>query len=216
MSVEGPLYLTAHMHSSQTLDGNSKNTLPFTHVVDLSAQSDEDLLKLALKSPSAFETLMMRYQREYIMRAQAVVKTRDDAEDVVQEAFIRVYRFAPKYKPENGSFKAWSITILMNVARTRYQKVAKERGTFAKLEDEHYVSLADPINTHEEYIDKEEVKRVLGKVDDETAEILTLAYLEALPYEEIAALKQTSVGAIKARVHRAKLAVRNALGHTGV
>jgi RNA polymerase sigma-70 factor, ECF subfamily len=204
------------MYTSQTLDGNSKNTVPFTHVIDLASQSDEELLKLSLTSPKAFEILMTRYQREYIMRAQAVVKSRDDAEDVVQEAFVRVYRFAPKYKPENGSFKAWSITILMNVARTRYQKVAKERGTFAKLEDEHYVSLADPHSAHDDYLDAEEVKRVLGKVDADTAEILTLAYLDGLPYEQIAEQKQISVGAVKARVHRAKLAVRNAMGDGGV
>lgn len=181
-------------------------------VIDLSTLTDEELLKRSLSVPSAFETLMIRYQREFIARAQAVVKSRDDAEDVVQETFVRIYRFGPKFSEANGTFRAWSVTILMNVARTRYQKVAKERGVFAKLEDDHFVSLAEVGRSqHDAYLDTEEVKRVLGKVDAETAEILTLAYLEGLPYEEIAELKQTSVGAIKARVHRAKLSVRNAL-----
>ena len=105
----------------------------------------------------------------------------------------------------------------MNVARTRYQKVAKERGVFAKLEDDHFVSLAEVGRSqHEAYLDTEEVRRVLSRVDAETAEILTLAYLEGLPYEQIAELKDTSVGAIKARVHRAKLTVRNVLASDGV
>ena len=53
---------------------------------------------------------------------------------------------------------------------------------------------------------------MLSKVDDETARILTLAYIDDLPYQEIAEKEGTTVGAIKARVHRAKIAVRNALG----
>lgn len=201
------------MNRSQTLDGGGYNRLPFTvAVTDLTTLTDEELLKRSLSMPSAFETLMARHQREFIARAQAVVKSRDDAEDIVQETFVRIYRFAPKFSEESGTFRAWSVTILMNVARTRYQKVAKERGVFAKLEDEHFVSLAEVGRSqHDAYLDTEEVKRVLARVDADTAEILTLAYLEGLPYEQIAELKETSVGAIKARVHRAKLTVRNAL-----
>lgn len=204
------------MYNSQTLDAGYRRKIPLQHVVDLTTLSDEELLVRSLEHPKAFETLMSRYQREFLSRAQVVVKTRDEAEDVVQETFIRMYRFAPKFNAENGTFRAWSVTILMNVARTKYQKTAKERGTFVHLEDEHYVSLADPHSAHNDYLDRAEVERVLGKVDADTAEILTLAYIEALPYEEIATLKQTSVGAIKARVHRAKLAVRNAVDGSGV
>jgi RNA polymerase sigma factor (sigma-70 family) len=140
------------------------------------------------------------------------VKSRDDAEDIVQEAFVRVYRFAPKFSRDNGTFKSWSLTILMNVARTKYQKKAKERGAFAQLTDEHYESLADPVDTHGDFLDKDEVAKAFAMVDDETAKILTLAYIDDLPYQQIADIEGTSVGAIKARVHRAKAAVRNALG----
>lgn len=206
------------MYRAQTLDGGQENGLPLdTTVTDLSALTDEELLAHSLSMPSAFEVLMLRYQREFLVRAQAVVKSRDDAEDVVQEAFIRMYRFAPKFSEASGTFRAWSVTILMNVARTRYQKVAKERGVFARLEDDHFASLAETGRSeHDAYLDTEEVKRVLSRVDADTAEILTLAYLEGLPYEEIASRKGTSAGAIKARVHRAKLAVRNVLSSDAV
>lgn len=180
--------------------------------MDLTTLTDEELLKRSLSTPSAFEALVLRYQREFLARAQAVVKTRDDAEDVVQETFVRMYRFAPKFSEASGTFRAWSVTILMNVARTKYQKTAKERGVFARLEDDHFVSLAEVGKSdHDAYLDREEVLQALGTVDAETAELLTLAYLDGLPYEEIAQRKGVSAGAIKARVHRAKLEVRNAL-----
>ncbi len=201
------------MSHLQILDGETGNVvaLGIMDKSELQALPDEDLLKHSLKSPSAFEALMQRYQREFLARAQAVVKSRDDAEDIVQETFVRVYRFAPKFSPQSGTFRSWSLTILMNVARTRYQKQVRERGVFAELQDSHFESLADPKNTHDVLLNKDEVERVLQKVDAETAEILTLAYLDGLPYEEIATLKSTSVGAVKARVHRARAAARNAL-----
>lgn len=206
------------MYTSQTLDAQVKSRIPLSMTVHTyDTLTDEELLQVSLQKPDAFELLMIRHQREFLSRAQAVVKSRDEAEDVVQETFVRMYRFAPKFNESSGTFRAWSITILMNVARTKYQKTAKERGTFVHLEDEHYQSLPDTNRTaHEIYLDTQEVERVLGKVDAETAEILTLAYIEGLPYEEIAELKGISEGAVKARVHRAKIAVRNALGSQGV
>lgn len=201
------------MNRAQTLDEGRGNTLPFSVDVDYSTLTDEELLRHSLKNPGAFDALMRRHQREFLLRAQSVVKTRDEAEDIVQETFIRMYRFAPKFSSANGTFRAWSITILMNVARTKYQKNARERGIFAKLEDEHFVSLAEVgRSSHDAYLDEDEVKRVLDRVDDSTAEILRLAYLEGLPYDEIALRLGTTAGAVKARVHRAKIAVRNLLG----
>src|SRR5262249_47427727 len=137
--------------------------------------------------------LMTRYQKEFASRAQAVVKSRDEAEDVVQETFVRIYRFAPKFNASSGTFRSWSLTILMNVARTKYQKRAKERGVFAELQDAHFESLADPSNVYIHLMNKDEVGRVLERVDEDTAEILTLAYIQGMPYEEIATLKQISI-----------------------
>src|SRR3989344_4136990 len=105
------------------------------HVYDLTALSDEELLARSVKS-------------------------RDEAEDVVQEAFIRIYRFAPKFDGESGTFRAWAVTILMNVARTRYQKQATARGRFAPLTPEHYESLAAPSPKDAAYA-KDAIERAL-------------------------------------------------------
>ncbi len=205
------------MSLSQSLDSaESRGVLLSMISADLGNLTDEELLARSLKNPALFEVLLTRYQHEFLGRAQNVVRSRDEAEDVVQETFVRIYRFAPKFSTANGTFRSWSLTILMNVARTRYQRVAKDRGHIADLEDKHYESLPDNRSDHEEMVSRDEVESVLGLVDDETREILTLAYIEDLPYQQIADMKQTSVGAIKARVHRAKATVRNALVTRGV
>lgn len=180
-------------------------------VYDLSAFSDEDLLRQSLRSPSAFELLVTRYQAHFLERAGYVVKSKDEAEDVVQETFIRIYRFAPRFDAGAGTFRAWATTILMNVARTRYQKQMLARGRMAPLTTEHYESLAAP-STKDAALAKDTVERALQSAPEDVAIILRLAYIEELPYHEIAARLDVSVGAVKTRVHRAKKLLRGIVG----
>ncbi len=177
--------------------------------------SDEELLALSLSRPSAFEILVARYQTQFLSRVQHVVGSRDAAEDVVQEAFIRMYRFAARFKGEAGSFRAWSLTILMNVARTHYRKLARGRENFAELTAEHYESLADTgvfaKEGHEAYA-KEVIEKGFLQAPEGVAEILKLAFIDDLPYAEIAEKLGTSVPAVKTRVHRAKAVLRDIIG----
>lgn len=184
--------------------------LGMDHAHAYTALTDEALLDRAVRSPSAFEALVARYQREFLDRAFFVVKSRDEAEDVVQDTFVRIYRFAPRFKASHGSFKAWAITILMNVARTRYQKQVTKRGREAVLEPEHYESLAAP-SEKEAHLARDTVARALERVPREVAGLLRLAFLEGLSYAEIAEREGITEGAVKTRVHRAKKVLRRAL-----
>ena len=192
----------------------ARKTLPWAFGMalseDLLSLSDEELLALSLKKPSTFEILMTRYQRQFLTRAQNVLGSRDSAEDVVQEAFIRIYRFAPKFRGEEGTFRAWSLTILMNVARTHYRKGARTRQVITPLEPEHYESLPDA-SAKEAVYAKDEITRILGKVPEETANIIRLAYLDDIPYKDIARELGISVAAVKTRVHRAKQTLREVM-----
>lgn len=180
---------------------------------DPSLLSDEELLALSLSKPSAFEALIGRYQSQFLSRAQGILRSRDAAEDVVQEAFVRIYRFAPRFQGDHGSFRAWSLTILMNVARTHYRKAARDRGEVAFLDPEHYESLADPDVTKEgdAAYAKEVIEQALPKISEDAAEILSLAFLKDLPYKEIAETLDISVPAVKTRVHRAKAELRKVI-----
>lgn len=180
-------------------------------VFDLHALTDEELLTRSIAAPSAFEVLLSRYQSQFLDRAMHVVKSRDEAEDVVQETFVRIYRFAPRFDAGAGTFRAWGMTILMNVARTRFQKQALQRGRVALLDPDHYESLAAP-DTKEAAYAKDTVERALKEAPPETAEVLRLAYIEELPYQEIAERLSVSVGAVKTRVHRAKKLLRGIIG----
>ncbi len=181
------------------------------HVHDLTQLTDEELLAHSLGAPHAFEALIERHQKSFFRRAVAVLKDKDEAEDVVQETLIRIYRFAPNFKGESGTFKSWSITILMNVARTKYKKKTTQWARVASLSQEHYESL--PMASNKDAIEaKDIIQRALVCVPEDVAHILTLAFIEGLPYREIAEREGVSVGAIKTRIHRAKKVLKNIVG----
>ena len=178
--------------------------------------TDEELLTESLKNPRAFESLLARYQSQFLSRAQSVMGTRDAAEDVVQEAFIRMYRFAPRFRNEQGSFRSWALTILMNVARTHYRKSARDRSQSVVLDPEYYESLADTSAAtkegDEEYA-REVILKALPQAPQDVQRILTLAFIEDLPYKDIADKEGLSVAAVKTRVHRAKAVLRDIINN---
>jgi RNA polymerase sigma-70 factor (ECF subfamily) len=186
---------------------------------DFSLLSDEALLALALTKPNVFGALIDRYQTQFLSRAQMVVRSRDQAEDVVQETFIRIYRFAPRFKPDEGNFRAWALTILMNVARTHYQRAARYRGYTAPLDPEHYESLADTSDDGKEgdtAYAKEVITKALAKAPKDVAEVLSLAFIEGLPHADIAERLGISSAAVKTRVHRAKAVLRDIINEGNI
>jgi len=89
---------------------------------------DEEVLAISLVSPSAFEILVDRYQSAFLRKAGGIVKKEEDAQDTVQETFVKIYLNAKKFKKEKAgdSFKNWAYKILVNCAISRYGKLKKE------------------------------------------------------------------------------------------
>lgn len=182
------------------------------HTSDLGSLSDEDLLAYSLENPSAFEFLLARYQKQFLERAMYIIKDHDEAEDVVQDTFVRIYRFAPRFNCGEGTFRSWAMTILMNVARTKYRKKALAWRRTAQLTPDHYESLADACDERGVAEAKDIIERAFALVPKDAAHILRLAFIDQLSYREIAEREQSTEGAIKIRVHRAKKALRRVVG----
>ena len=179
----------------------------------IAEKSDEEVLALSIKHPHLFSELLNRYQEAFVRKAKTVVFTQEDAEDVTQEAFMKIYQYADRFEVQEGaSFKSWGYKILMNTAFTKYQKLKKEREAFAPLEMEYYELLPD----HEmEQFEREQMRdyviSVFARMPDNMVRVLKLYFLEKRPHKEIAEMEGTSVGAIKTRMHRAKIEFRNTL-----
>jgi len=181
-----------------------------TSTQHIEIESDEKLLAMSLYDPEVFAVLVRRYQESFLRKARSIVWSEEDAEDIVQETFTKIYCAASKFhKVEGASFKSWGYRILINTACTRYTKRKTELSRTAALVPEHYEALSD--DTHEETFHLELSDYVLfifSKMPEALATVLELHFLQDLPQLAIAEREGVSVGAIKTRVHRAKAEFR--------
>jgi RNA polymerase sigma-70 factor, ECF subfamily len=172
----------------------------------LEEKSDEEILALSVKHPSFFSVILDRYQEAFLRKAEFVLRNREDAEDIVQETFSKIYLHANKFKVRDGaSFKSWGYKILLNTSFTRYKKMKRHSGAVFNPDPEWYEAMSD---TKTKQFEKEELKdyviSVLSRMPDNLSRVLKLHFIEGRPQEEIARIEGVSVGAIKTRVHRAK------------
>src|SRR3989344_7314749 len=87
---------------------------------------DEDILRASQNEPAIFEILVERYQEPLLRAALRVVRRREEAEDIVQEAFVKMYKNADKFEKLDGiEFKSWAYKIAINTAITHYRKLKR-------------------------------------------------------------------------------------------
>lgn len=174
--------------------------------------SDEEVLRAAQKDPAVFELIVARYEDAFLRKAKAILYSKEDAEEVVQDTFTRIYVYADRYAPQEGaSFSSWGYMILTRLAYTRYNKLAKHRKVSAPMESETYERLPDESDFRDELTVKDEVLVALARLPEQASRVLKLQFLEGKTQEEIAHAEGASISAVKTRVHRAKKLFKQAL-----
>lgn len=169
-------------------------------------KSDEELLALSVEHPSLFALLVRKYEEPFLRKAQSIVREPEEAEDIVQEAFTKIYLNAKKFKTvEGASFSSWGYRILINTALTHYAKRKRKLGGEVELDEEIWALIPDRnLRQFEKKELMDEVASVLSRMPGPFARALSAFFLEGKTQEEIAKEEGLSVGAIKTRVHRAK------------
>lgn len=173
---------------------------------ELSVLTDAEVLARSRTEPDLFAILVRRYEAPLLRRARTILKSPEDAEEVVQDAFTKMYLYADKYHAQEGaSFSSWAYTILNRVAYTKYRTKSSEWGKRAELLPEHYESLPD---ARAEFLEdlsvRDEVVAALANLPETAAKLLRLQFIEGKTQEEIAQAENLSIPAVKTRVHRAK------------
>jgi RNA polymerase sigma-70 factor (ECF subfamily) len=167
--------------------------------------SDEEILRLSQRNPDAFAVLVTRYEEAFLRKAKHILYTKEDAEEVVQDTFTRIYIYADRFTPQEGaSFSSWAYAILIRLCFTRYSKMKKVRERTQDLEPEAYERLPDAGNFLEDLSIRSEVLAALAKLPETAARILRLQFIEGKTQDEIAKLEGSSIPAVKTKVHRAK------------
>lgn len=176
---------------------------------DIQNWEDEEVLMASRAQPWLFSVLVDRYQDPFLRKARSIVHNPLDAEEIVQDAFTKIYVYADKYEPQSGAkFSSWAYRILMNTAFTRYQKLVKDGQRFTAIDPEFEQYIGE-MKEHSGFAEKRDgIERILARMPEHLAYVLRLHYLERWSQEDIATETGENVGTIKARIHRAKAAFK--------
>jgi len=177
--------------------------------------SDEEVLRGSKTNPELFAILVARYEDAFMRKARTILFTKEDAEEVVQDTFTRIYVYADRYQPQEGaSFSSWAYAILTRLAFTRYQKLRKHRARNQELDPETYERIGEEDGFLEDLSVRSEVLVALSKIPEAASKVLRLQFIEGKSQEEIADLDGSTVSAVKTRVHRAKKLFKQAFDTT--
>ena len=201
--------------SSSKFDPVARRPLPSQVVKD-----DESALVAAAKAGdiSAFETLVGRYERKIFRLTQNITQNREDAEDAMQEAFLKAYEHLQAFEG-NSRFYTWLVRIAVNQA---LMKLRKRRPNVVSLDEE--------VDTGEDMVPREVedwgpspadryaqtelseiLTKVIGELDPPFRIVFQLRDIEELSTEETAEALGLSVPAVKSRLLRARLKLRQTL-----
>ena len=169
-------------------------------------QKDEDVLLASITHPPLFALLVRKYEEAFLRKARSIVRDDEAAQDIVQEAFVKIYLNAKKFEKVAGaSFSSWAYRIVINTALTSYMKRKREGSRTIELDEEIWALIPDKnLRQFEKREFTDEVASVLSRMPEVFARALTSFFLEGKSQEEMAVSEGVSVGAIKTRVHRAK------------
>jgi len=174
----------------------------------LTATDAELLRRSAGGDASAFEQFVRRHEAAAMRLLLASATTPADAEDALQEAFLAAWRAAGAFAG-TGSARAWILTIARNALHRRYRRRAGEPADLISLDrlgaEAGWGAVDAPDQLVERLEDREILERALARLEQADREVLVLRDLEELGGEETARLLGVSVGAMKSRLHRARL-----------
>jgi RNA polymerase sigma-70 factor (ECF subfamily) len=181
-------------------------------VTDATEVSDEQLLdQIREREVGALDELYERYNRQAFALAYRMVSNREVAEEVIQDAFMSVWRQAATYNAGVGRVRPWLLSIVHHRAIDRMRRV-KERQPTAQL-DEAWMKPADADVFGDVYrgVQREHIRRALAQLPDEQRQAIDLAYFNGNTFVEIAEMTDVPVGTVKSRVRLALAKLKSLL-----
>jgi RNA polymerase sigma-70 factor (ECF subfamily) len=186
---------------------------------DLATLNDEELVRIAQGGDTkAFDELVRRYQDKVYRLSFKILRHEDDAAEALQDALLSAYRGLRNFKAES-TFSTWLYRVATNAALMKYRKrrdghISLER---SQSDDEDSEPLALPdwsAQPLDELLDSETrqvMQEGIDRLPEELRIVFVLRDVEGLSNSEVSEVLALSIPAVKSRLHRARLQLRNRL-----
>jgi RNA polymerase sigma-70 factor (ECF subfamily) len=175
---------------------------------------------------SAWEEIVRSYNRRIYNLCYRFAGSSDDAEDLTQEVFIKVFRTLPSYDSSKGAFITWVTTMTRNLLVDHFRRTRQDRMTdsldSASSDREDTMPLSEQIEDQSAPPDahvrsreaKEAVHAAIGKLSPELREALILRDLQDMDYKDIAQVLKVPEGTVKSRINRGRAELARLLERT--
>ena len=181
--------------------------------------TDEQLMiELQQGKSSAFDDLVSRYHQDAIRLAYYYLSNWEDARDLSQDAFIKVYNQAHTFDP-NQSFRPWFFKILVNHTLNFIKRKKKIR--FLSIFEQNFKNdsgentlidfIREPNNNEKEFYTQQLVWNALNRLSPQHRNVMILHEIEGLKEQEIAEVLDCSIGTVKSRLHYARKKMKKIL-----
>jgi RNA polymerase sigma factor (sigma-70 family) len=171
----------------------------------MSANTPDDILiaRVLKGETSSFKMLVERYQNLVFTIAFRITNNREEAEEVAQDVFMKVYNGLADFKGES-KFSSWLYRIAYNTALT---KIRNRKQGFQALDNEH----GEVTNEADQVFTREYLNKAINMLEPDEATVITLFYLSEQSLDEIAEVLSIAPNAVKVRLHRARKKLREKL-----
>jgi RNA polymerase sigma-70 factor (ECF subfamily) len=193
--------------------------------LDYTAATDPELVVRARQgSEAAYRELLGRYQRPVFSLVYRMVRDREQAEDLTQEAFVRVFNHIDRYDPQY-KFSSWIFKIANNLTidflRKKEPETVSIDGSRNARTDEDVEATRITVESRDENPEEQleskqlgdEIERAIGELRPEYRTAIVLRHVEGRAYEEIAEIMSVPLGTVKTYIHRARAELRGTLAH---
>ena len=188
--------------------------------------SDSELVRRIQKNgdQAAFNALVQRHSGRAYQIAYGILANREDCEEVVQDAFVRIFRALPNFRGDS-EFTTWMYRIVVNLCNNRYRwnksrRIGRNLSLDAPLENqdgsELHLEVASDSMTPSEQVEFEELRdrtaKAMQALPDSYRNAVLLRNVRQLDYDQIAKILGCAVGTVKSRINRGREMLRQMLG----
>ena len=178
------------------------------------AEPSADIIRLAQAGDqNALTQLIMSQQHFVYSIAMSVLKNPEDAADLSQEAFVRLFRALPQYNGESR-FTTWLYRLVVNLGRDELRRRGRQvpivppvtdeedhDGMASVADDDRWANPALALDTHEL---RDDVRRALAQLEEHYRLVLTLYYFDDMKYSDIAEVLDLPLNTVKSHIRRGK------------
>ena len=186
--------------------------------MDFLQHQEEDLIEKAKAGDvKSFEILIANYKKRAFNIAYRMLGNLEDANDVTQESFLKIYRSIDKFKGKS-SFSTWLYSIVSNTCIDFIRKNRKKTTISIDTnydEDGYEIEIADEKNTTESLFEKKEIIRsihdAINRLNHDQKIVIILRDIQGFSYFEISKILNISEGTVKSRISRGRKNLKNLL-----